>query len=137
MTRSKLRFGRPVTVPPVVQEKLADRASCDPDDDENRRAHPRLLTDGHAQVTLEGQIYNVVVTDMGDGGMCCQPLPYWIRRGDPILVHLRDQVLVGRVAWRRSLSEDDDDLLVGVRFSRPHPELTRLDDVSLLDEASL
>lgn len=135
MAIDKRRFGRSTTVPPVVSEKLAASARTSSDGDEdNRRVHPRLETEGRARVTLHGQDYNVMVKDMGDGGICCQPLPYWIRRGDPILVTTREHAVVGRVAWRRPLSDGDDDLLVGVRFSRPHPELTWPED---LDEASL
>ena len=126
MPRTKLRFGRPTTTPPVVKETYARTARTSCDDDENRRNHPRLETSGQARVTLDGQDYQVIVTDMGNGGLRCHPLPYWIRRGDPILVLVSSVPLVGRVAWRRPLSDSNDDLLVGVRFSRPHPELIRV-----------
>jgi hypothetical protein len=135
MANPKLRFGRPTTVPPVVSERLAASALTASDTaEDNRRLHPRLETERRARVTLHGQDYHVMVTDLGDGGICCHPLPYWIRRGDPILISMRDHTVMGRVAWRRTLSDQDDDLLVGVRFSRPHPELTDLEDMG---EASL
>jgi len=89
-----------------------------------RRDHRRRDVEAQGRITLEGQVYHVQVTDLGRGGLCCKPLPFWARRGDPVMVELETPQcqLLGRVAWRKVLELGDDDVLVGVRFSRPHPE---------------
>ena len=100
-----------------------DVASRDQSATSERRSVDRRGDECHGSITLEGQKYSVMVTDLSEWGICCKPLPYWAKAGAPVLVCIDDVQLVGRVAWRRQLSSTDDDVQVGVRFSSSHPDL--------------
>ena len=123
-------LGRLVSRPPsVAEERTSQRTPpTDPEDtDQSARSERRTVgrrgEECHGSVLLDGQKYNVLVTDLSEQGISCKPLPYSARTGAPVLVCIDDVQLVGRVAWRRQLSSSDDDVQVGVRFSSPHPDL--------------
>ncbi len=93
------------------------------DDDDERRIEPRTPVSGGVLVTINGQDFSAEGVDVSRGGICFQPVPYWVRRGDPVMIEMGEppttQKVLGRVAWRRRLDDASGDLMIGVRFSRP------------------
>jgi len=95
----------------------------------DRRQHPRREIKGSIQVTLGGRDLAVQGVDVSAGGMACEPVPYWARRGDPILVRLPGTArhILGRVAWVRRRTDLEDDQVIGIRFATPQRGLHVLD----------
>ncbi len=75
-------------------------------------------------ITHRGQVHYIWARDIGDGGLCCGPLPDDVLVDDPVLVQLTgpSKALLGRIVWRR-IMDDEDGAEVGIRFSRPEAGL--------------
>jgi len=124
----KRRF---VKTPSVITEKVSSRYKrVEPTDSDGRasqaderRSEEREQKACQGRLTIDGQRYRVQLTQFSEHGVCCLPLPYWVKKGDPILLDVDCRKLVGRIAWRRKLSADGDDVQVGIRFSSAHPDL--------------
>jgi PilZ domain len=106
------------TLPPAESELPG--ASFD-----DRRGHSRRSYQGILRVTINGREFHCKAVDISAGGICCGPLPSWARRGDPVLVQLYKPAkkILGRVAWRRTISANKGNVLIGVCFTRPHDSL--------------
>jgi len=128
--RRKHKFER---TPSVVEERVSasfrrvgpkEPVPNEPSGSERRTEH-REKKACAGQITVDGQQYQVRLSDLSEHGVCCMPLPYWVKRGAPILLNVDSCQLVGRIAWRRQLSSVDDDVQVGIRFSSGHPDLLK------------
>ncbi len=88
---------------------------------DDRRTYQRRPFGETLSVTLSGHEIEVRGVDISRGGIRCQPLPYWTRLGDPVLVRLPAPHFhaLGRVVWVRPLEDDADLRTGGIRFTSP------------------
>lgn len=105
---------------PAVPEADGPVVSLEADVDE-RRNFPRRDLGEALHVTLSGREIEVQGVDISRGGIRCEPLPYWTRRGDPVLVKLPAPHFhaLGRVVWVQPLGGEEDQRIGGIRFTSP------------------
>lgn len=88
---------------------------------DDRRSRWRAPYPEGVRVTIYGREFRADGVDISMGGISFQPVPYWIKKGDPVLIEMAGPArrLIGRVVWLRSMDDGSDNLCIGVRFSSP------------------
>ncbi len=92
--------------------------------DDERRSRWRAPYPDVVRVSIFGREFRARGIDISMGGISFQPVPYWVKKGDPVLLEMQGPArkLIGRVVWIRPLDDDTDNTIIGVRFASPDEE---------------
>ncbi len=89
--------------------------------DDDRRSRWRAPYPDTVRVSIYGREFRSRGIDISMGGISFQPVPYWVKKGDPVLIEMNGPArkLIGRVVWLKPMDDGTDNTIIGVRFASP------------------
>ncbi len=87
--------------------------------EDDRRSRWRAPYPDSVRVSIYGREFAARGIDISMGGISFQPVPYWVKKGDPVLIEMQGPVrkLIGRVVWLKPMDDGTDNTIIGVRFA--------------------